>query len=266
MDQVGALAPLLESARRRAGALGEPQRLRRRAERAGPVRDLLAALRTPGVSVIAEMKRSSPSAGSLRLQLDCAATAVDFAAAGAVALSVLTEPDHFMGSLADLEAARGAVGIPVLRKDFVVAPVQVVEARAAGADAALLIVRALGGAGLGRCLDTCRDLGMAALVEVHSEEDVQIASDLGAELIGINNRDLDRLVTDLAVTERLAPLVPPEAVLISESGIGTAADLARVAGCGARGVLVGEALMRAGDPFSALAELAAAGSALGVAP
>lgn len=264
MEPEGALAPLLASARRRLAGLTDPRRMRRDAELAPPPRDLLGAVRSPGVAVIAEMKRSSPSAGALRPTLDCRATASGFAAAGAAAISVLTEPDRFLGSLADLERARAAVTVPVLRKDFVVDPLQVLEARAAGADAVLLIVRALGAAGLRPCLEACRELGMAALVEVHTESELLVAADLGAELIGINNRDLDLLVTDLAVTERLARLAPPGSVLISESGIRTPSDLATVAAAGVHAVLVGEALMRAADPRAALAELTAAGAALPV--
>jgi indole-3-glycerol phosphate synthase len=152
---------------------------------------------------------------------------------------------------------RSASTVPVLRKDFLVGPEQVLEARAAGADAVLLIVRALELETLRSCLQTAHDLGMDALVEVHDQMEMRIAASVGADLVGINNRDLDRLTVDLRTTEELAPLTPPGAILISESGISSPADVSRLIACGADAVLVGEALMRAPDPAARLRELLA---------
>lgn len=253
----GALAPILAAARVRVlrlRATGADQ-LARAAHLAPPPRGFEVALRASGFAVIAEMKRRSPSAGALRLDLDPAAMAEAFLAAGATAISVLTEPEFFSGAIADLEAVRAAVALPVLRKDFVVDPLQVLEARAAGADAVLLIVRALERGPLDACLGLCQELGMAALVEVHDQADLEVATQLGASLIGINNRDLDRLTTDLHTTERLARIAPPQALLISESGIRGAADMELVASWGVGGVLVGESLMRAVEPGAALTAL-----------
>ena len=247
-------ARLLELRRVGSGHLAES------AHSAPPPRSFEAALRVPGVVVIAEMKRRSPSAGRLRPDLNPAEMAAAFLAGGAAAISVLTEPDSFSGTMADLAAVRAAVPLPVLRKDFVVDPLQVLEARAGGADAVLLIVRALERELLAGCLDLCRELGMAALVEVHDEVDLAAAAKLGAALIGINNRDLDRLTTDLHTTERLARIAPSGALLISESGIKGPADVELVGSWGVSAVLVGESLMRASDPGSALAALARAGS------
>ncbi|HUY54776.1 MAG TPA: indole-3-glycerol phosphate synthase TrpC [Candidatus Nanopelagicaceae bacterium] len=253
----GALAPILAAARTRAIQLraGGVDELTSAARLAPPPRPFEAALRGAGFAVIAEMKRRSPSAGPLRMDLDPAAMAADFQNGGAAAISVLTEPEFFSGAIADLEAVRGAVPLPVLRKDFVVDPLQVFEARAGGADAVLLIVRAMDRDRLADCLGICRELGMAALVEVHDEPDMEVAAGLGASLIGINNRDLDRLTTDLQTTQKLAMIAPPKALLISESGIKGPADVELVASWGVAGVLIGERLMRAVGPASTLAAL-----------
>ncbi|NNM97758.1 MAG: indole-3-glycerol phosphate synthase TrpC [Candidatus Dormibacteraeota bacterium] len=253
----GALGPILSAARARAVQLrvAGADELISAARLVPPPRQFEAALRAAGFAVIAEMKRRSPSAGPLRMDLDPSAMAADFRAGGAAAISVLTESEFFSGAMADLEAVRAAVPLPVLRKDFVVDPMQVFEARAGGADAVLLIVRAMDRGRLGDCLGVCRDLGMAALVEVHDEDEMEVAAGLGASLIGINNRDLDRLTTDLQTTERLSRLAPPEALLISESGIKELADVELVASWGVAGVLVGEVLMRAFEPGSALLAL-----------
>ncbi len=258
----GVLAPILAASELRLRALrreSSEERLWEVARAAPPPRSLRESLSAPGVSVIAELKRRSPSAGELRPGLDCSRLAAEFADAGAAALSVLTEPDHFGGSLADLRRARESTQLPVLRKDFVVAREQVLEARASAADAVLLIVRALADGVLGDCLWTCRELGVDALVEVHDQADMDRAAALGAGLIGINNRDLDTLRTDLATTERLAAKAPAGAVLISESGISGPADLERLRSCGVAAVLVGETLMRSPDPAARLGELVRAG-------
>ena len=240
----------------------DPEQLALAARAAPAVRDFLAPLLGPGVAIIAEMKRRSPSGGQLRPDLDPQEMAAAFSNAGAAAISVLTEPDSFGGSLEDLVAVRRSVSLPVLRKDFVVDPLQVAESRAAGADALLLLVRALGGDRLRRCLVACHELQMTALVEVHDQADMEAAAELGARLIGINNRDLDRLAT----TERLAAMAPSGAVLVSESGIHGPADLARLSACGVHAVLVGESLMRSGLPGQAVSELVRAGAAGRVAP
>lgn len=220
---------------------------------APPARDFAGALRDPGVvRVIAEFKRRSPSAGWIREGADAAAIATGYAVSGAAALSVLTDTDWFGGTLDDLRAARAAAGVPVLRKDFVVAAEQIWEARAAGADAVLLIVRILDDAALTALLDVAVDAGVAALVEVHSEAELERALEAGAGIVGVNNRDLSVFRTDLAVSERLAPLVPPGVVLVGESGIATASDVERLGRAGVNAVLMGETLMRASDPAEAL--------------
>jgi indole-3-glycerol phosphate synthase len=177
-----------------------------------------------------------------------------YVAAGAAALSVLTDP-HFEGSLGDLEAVRATVAAPVLEKDFVVDEYQVWEARALGADAVLLIVAILQRGRLQDLYRTARDLGLTALVEVHDEGELDTAGSLGARLIGINNRDLTTFRADLATTERLAPRAPRGACLVSESGIATRADVERVAGAGVHAMLVGESLSRSGDPARKIREL-----------
>ena len=256
--RAGALEPILSRSRARLQSLPSASDLERRAAKAGPPRSLSPNLVGGRIGVIAEMKRRSPSAGALRLALDPASMAQMFEAAGACAISVLTEPDFFGGSLDDLRAVRQVTQLPILRKDFVVDPLQVLEARAAGADLVLLIVRALAPDGLRDCLEAARALGMEALVEVHDQADLELALRLGAELIGINNRDLDLLSTNLAVTETLAPLVPDDRLVISESGISGRQDMDRLRACGVRAILVGESLMRAPDPAAALRQLTAA--------
>jgi indole-3-glycerol phosphate synthase len=242
------VAAKLEEASRLAGRRNE---LRRAAEGAGPARPFAASLSRRGeVSVIAEYKRRSPSAGELGGS-DPAETARAYELGGASAVSVLTDGDFFGGSLADLEAARKAVDLPILRKDFIVDEVQVWESRAAGADAVLLIVRILDDAELAGLIDLSRELAFGALVEVHDESDLERALRAGAGIVGINNRDLDRFVTDLGVTFRLGPMVPPDRVLVSESGIRTGEDVSRLGEAGADAVLIGEALMRGGGAGTA---------------
>jgi indole-3-glycerol phosphate synthase len=262
----GVLGPLLAISRERLNELRRqhgPGRLEQLAAAAPAPRGFRAALAGPGLAVVAELKRSSPSAGPLRPGLDPRELAPDLARSGAAALSVLTEPVQFGGSLEDLRSVRSVSPVPVLRKDFLVGPEQVLEARAAGADAVLLIVRALEPKVLQSCLRTAHALGMDALVEVHDALEMRLAGSVGADLVGINNRDLDRLTVDLRVTEQLAPLAPPGAILISESGISSRSDLTRLSHCGADAVLIGESLMRAPDPAARLRELLAAGEVVG---
>jgi len=219
-------------------------------------RDFRRALRAPGVSLIAEFKRRSPSRGDLRPGADPIATARCYAGAGAAALSVLTEPRFFGGSLADLHAARGACDLPALRKDFLVDPVQLAEsAGPAGPDCVLLIAAALTTEEL-RCLrELAAACGQAALVEVHDEADLERALESGAEIIGINNRDLRTFQVSLDTTRRLRPLVPASLPVVSESGIHTREDVLRLGDAGAEAMLVGEALMTADDPAAKIREL-----------
>jgi indole-3-glycerol phosphate synthase len=223
-----------------------------------PPRDPMPHLRAPGSSVIAEVKRRSPSKGDLAAITDPAALARQYAAGGAAAISVLTEERRFGGSLDDLRAVRAAVDVPVLRKDFIVADYQLLEARAVGADLALLIVAALPDDGLRRLHDTARELGLTVLVEVHDEPETERAVALGAELIGVNARNLKTLEVDPDAFGRLAPLVPADRVLVAESGISGPTDVKRYVAEGARVVLVGEALVRgsgAGAPREAVAAM-----------
>jgi indole-3-glycerol phosphate synthase len=220
-----------------------------------PARDLAGALRrAPIPAVIAEVKRASPSAGPIA-EADAAAQARAYEAGGAAAISVLTEPRHFAGSLADLRAVRLAVSVPVLRKDFLVHPDQVIEARAAGADAVLLIAAALSRAELAAMLQTAADLGLGALVEVHAEAELEAALEAGAEVIGVNARDLETLEVDPERALALLARIPPERIAVAESGIGSREQVERAVAAGARAVLVGEALMRARDPGALLREL-----------
>lgn len=229
--------------------------LRERAAAASPARGFARALREgPRPRVIAEFKRASPSKGVIRKDADPVAIARAYQAAGAAALSVLTDEAFFRGSLADLRAARGACTLPVLRKDFTIDPLQVIEARAEGADAVLLIVAALDDAQLVD-LDACaRELGLDVLVEVHDEAELERALAAGADLVGVNNRDLRTFVTDVGATRRLLPKARGRTV-VSESGLDDAATLRALEAEGASAFLVGEALMRDADPGRALARL-----------
>jgi indole-3-glycerol phosphate synthase len=217
-----------------------------------PPRDPMPHLRGAGSSVIAEVKRRSPSKGDLAEIADPAALARRYAAGGAAAISVLTEERRFGGSLADLRAVRTAVETPLLRKDFLVEPYQVLEARAAGADLVLLIVAALDDDTLRRLHDLARELGMATLVEVHDEVETARAVELGAELVGVNARNLKTLGVDQDTFGRLAPLIPGDRVKVAESGIFGPVDVKRFVAEGARAVLVGEALVKDGDPEGAV--------------
>ena len=223
-----------------------------------------AALRQPGVSIIAEFKRKSPSGGQLMSEASSAGEIASmYAENGAAALSVLTDERFFGGTDADLVEARAASRLPVLRKDFVIDPYQAYEARALGADAVLLIVRALSSVELTALLDLSHRLGMDALVETHSENEVRRALDAGARIIGVNNRDLDTLVTDVTLAPRLRPLVPPDRIFVAESGVSSPDQILMLSEAGADAVLVGESLLRAADPGEQLRRLVAAGAPRG---
>lgn len=211
-------------------------------------------------ALICELKRKSPSAGEILPGADPVEIAQEYEAGGATCLSVLTDGPSFGGKLADLEAIRDAVSIPLLRKDFMIDPIQVVEARAHGADAILIIMAALDDDLAADLEATAHELGMDALIEVHNEAELERGLKLASPLLGINNRDLTRMVTDLSVTERLSALVPSEKHLISESGVKTPADVSRLRGAGARRFLIGESLMKQGARIEAVQALVAAKS------
>ncbi|HEV2178597.1 MAG TPA: indole-3-glycerol phosphate synthase TrpC [Terriglobia bacterium] len=222
------------------------------AERRHERRDFAAALSGDGLSVIAELKQASPSRGVLRRDYRPRELAQGYEAAGAAALSVLTEETFFRGSLTDLIDARDAVGLPVLRKDFVLDPYQVYESIAAGADALLLIAAILSDSELRSLIELARDSRIAALVEVHTEVELERAVAAGARLIGVNNRDLETFEVDLATSLRLRGRIPAPCLAVSESGIKTAADLTRLRDAGYDAVLIGEQFMTAKDPGQAL--------------
>ncbi|MQA07012.1 MAG: indole-3-glycerol phosphate synthase TrpC [Pseudonocardiaceae bacterium] len=234
--------------------------LKERAAGVPAPKDVAAALRSSGIGVIAEVKRRSPSMGELADIDDPAKLAVDYAEAGARVISVLTEQRRFGGSLDDLAAVRAAVDVPVLRKDFVISPYQVHEARWYGADMVLLIVAALEQNALVSLLDRVESLGMTALVEVHTAEEADRALEAGATVIGINARDLHTLDVDRDVFGRLAPGLPMEVLKIAESGVRGPGDLMAYAGVGADAVLVGEGLVASEDPKQAVVQLVTAGS------
>lgn len=234
--------------------------LRRLVAAAPPALDPLPALRAPGLSVIAEVKRASPSKGHLADIPEPADLAQTYQDAGAAVISVLTEQRRFRGSLTDLDAVRAAVTIPVLRKDFMVEDYQVWEARAHGADLVLLIVAALDDDRLVSLKSLAEELGMTALVEVHTAGEVERAVAAGATLLGVNNRNLKTLDVDPGMFARLAEGIPRSAVRVAESGILTADDAAAAASAGADAVLVGEALVRDHAPGEAVARLRAAGT------
>jgi indole-3-glycerol phosphate synthase len=217
-------------------------------------------LRQPGVGVIAEVKRASPSRGTLAEIEDPAHLAREYEAGGARIVSVLTEPRRFNGSLDDLDAVRAAVDVAVLRKDFVVSSYQLWEARAHGADVCLLIVAALDQNALVSLVERTKTLGMTALVEVHDADEITRAVDAGAEVIGVNARDLRTLDVDRGLFGRLAPLIPDGVVKVAESGVRGPHDFLAYASCGADAVLVGEGLVTDRDPRSAVAELVTVGA------
>jgi len=222
---------------------------------AQPVRDFRAALGKPGLACIAEFKRRSPSKGWIKQDADPVVVARAYQAAGAAAISVLTDGPFFGGSLDDLRRVRAAVGIPVLRKDFIIDPYQVVEARAAGADALLLIVSALRQEDLVELLAEVSRMGMEALVETHDRREVERALAAGARVIGVNHRDLRTFDLDMTLASSMRPVVPSDRLLVAESGIRTADDLCRMRQAGVDAILVGEILMCDPDPGSALRRL-----------
>lgn len=232
---------------------------RRAAERSQPV-DLAKALKQSQLSIIAEIKRASPSRGRFSVEIEPAAVAREYLAGGAAAISVLTDEPFFQGCLADLEATASvahahASPAPVLRKDFILDEYQILEALAYGADAILLIVAALEQRRLEHLHREARALGLGVLVETHTAEEVERALAAGAEVIGINNRDLRTFQVDLATTETLAPMIPPDRLIVSESGIFTPADVRRVVVAGAQAILVGESLILTPDRPAAIQAL-----------
>ena len=226
-------------------AIGEPS----------PGRPFSEALIAEGVSLIAEMKRASPSRGAIHPDAEVAEVVGAYRRGGARACSILTEHRYFGGSLDDLARARAAVDLPLLRKDFIVDPYQLLEARAAGADAALLIVAGLGPDRLSELMAAAAELSLDVLVETHDEAEVEIAVDAGAEIIGINNRNLHTLDVDLETTFRLLADVPAGTVVVAESGISTPEDIRAVHDAGVDAVLVGEALMSSDNPEAAIGQL-----------
>ena len=234
------------------------RQMMQQAEAADPPRDFAAALRQGGIRLIAEIKRASPSKGVFAPDLDPADLAQTYAANGASALSVLTDERFFQGSLADLAAARSAVSIPALRKDFTTDEYHIVEARAAGADAVLLIVAALRPARLEALLRCANDWGMGVIVEVHTAEELGQALAVNAAIIGINNRNLHTFETRLETTAKLRKLIPSDRIVVSESGIHTPDDVARLHGWNVDAMLIGEALVTAPDTATKIASLVAA--------
>ena len=236
------------------------ERLKERVKIVDPALDPMPLFRGRGVSVIAEVKRSSPSKGALAAISDPAALAAQYEAGGAAAISVLTEERRFGGTLDDLVRVRLAVSVPVLRKDFIVTSYQLFEARAAGADLALLIVAALTDQELTSLIERARSIGLTPLVEAHTADEVRRAVDAGAKVIGINARSLQTLEVDPQTFARLAPLIPDGIIRIAESGVKGPHDVIELARNGADVVLVGEALVTGRDPRAGVADLVAAGA------
>jgi indole-3-glycerol phosphate synthase len=253
----GTLGTISREAEARAAAL-ESRRaeLERAAEDSPAGPSLLLALRSDSVGLITEVKRRSPSKGAIAPGLNAVEQARAYVAGGAAAISVLTEPDHFGGSTGDLLAVRAAVSAPALKKDFHVAPIQLIEARAFGASAALLIARALSPSRLRELLDLGRELSLELLVEVRDEAELERAIDGGATMIGVNNRNLETLVIDPSTSDRIVPLIPAGIVAVAESGIQGRADVERYAAVGADAVLVGSSISAAADPVAATSALA----------
>jgi indole-3-glycerol phosphate synthase len=250
------LIPILEHADERAeSAAARLDEFKQEAASRGPARPFAAVLAPPGLSIVAEIKRRSPSAGDIDAGLDPVAQAVEYQAGGADAISVLTEPEFFGGSLDDLRAVREAVDVPVLRKDFTRNQAQIWEARAAGADAVLLIVATLTQPVLEELFAATVEIGIDAIVEVHSAEELGRAGEVGATIVGVNNRDLTTFATDLSVAESLAPALPEGVLAIGESGVSTIEGAARMRACGYDAILVGEALVRSSDPAAFVSAL-----------
>ncbi len=245
------------AARQRATPL---QQLKDAASKAASPRDVIAVLRGQGVAVIAEVKRASPSKGALAAIADPAALAADYEAGGAAVISVLTEGRRFGGSLEDMAAVRDVVGVPVLRKDFVVSSYQLWEARAFGADLVLLIVAALEQNALVSLVERAASIGLVPLVEVHSQAELSRAVAAGARVIGVNARNLATLEVDRSIFSGLAPQIPDDVIKVAESGVRGPHDLLAYAAAGADAVLVGESLVIGKDPRSAVADLVTAGS------
>jgi indole-3-glycerol phosphate synthase len=241
-------------------ALTSLEQLKDLAQARSRAKDGYAALRQPGVAVIAEVKRSSPSKGALAAITDPAALAEDYELGGASVISVLTEQRRFGGSLADLDAVRARVDVPVLRKDFILSSYQLWEARAHGADVILLIVAALEQEALISLLERTESLGMTPLVEVHDEDELSRALDAGAKLVGVNARNLKTLEVDRSVFGRLSPTIPDGVIKVAESGVRGPHDLLAYAAQGADAVLVGEGVVTGGHPRQAVADLVAAGA------
>ncbi|MGA3125410.1 MAG: indole-3-glycerol phosphate synthase TrpC [Candidatus Korobacteraceae bacterium] len=236
---------------------GERERVRDTALAAREGREALfrSQLLAHSTAIIAEFKRHSPSAGDIQASADPVDSARSYQAGGAAAMSVLTEPQHFKGSLDDLRRVAAAVNLPLLRKDFLVDRHQVYEAALAGAEAVLVIVAGLTDAEALELLDAANLVHLDALVEVHTAEELRRAASLGATLIGVNNRNLKTLKVDLETSLRLASLAPSNAILVAESGLRTRADIERLQSAGYKAFLIGEALMRSGDPLAVLREL-----------
>ena len=252
----GTLGRIVEEARLRARVLeARAAELEKSAKSAMAAPPFGSALRSDTVAVIAEVKRKSPSKGWIQPDMNAAEQAKAYAAAGARAVSVLTEPEHFAGSVADLTAVKAAVSIPILKKDFHVEPIQLLEAKALGASAALLIVRALGPEGLPRLMQAAHDLALEVLVEVRDEQELDLALACHARVIGINNRNLETLAIDAATSERLLSRVPSSVLAIAESGVSSRGDVERVGRAGADAVLVGSSVSAAADPQDAVRRL-----------
>ena len=251
----GALGRLTDRARNRAEGLGDLREWEETATSARAVPSLIGALKSDKVSVIAEIKRRSPSKGALNESIDVGQRARLYEEGGASALSILTEPSEFGGSLDDLRVARGATAIPLLRKDFHVHPVQLFEARASGASAALLIVRALGPDDTRIMADAAREAGLDAVFEVRDDSELAWALDARAAVIGANRRNLETLELEDGVVEQLIPEIPPHLFAIAESGVSTRRDVESAAELGADAVLVGSSLSLSADPKQAVAAL-----------
>lgn len=236
----------------RRGSMGA---LHERIDAQAPALDAHTFLSRNEMNVIAEVKRSSPSKGDLAPITDPAALAEKYQEAGAAAVSVLTEQRRFGGSLADLDAVRSRIDIPVLRKDFMVDEYQFLEARAHGADIVLLIVAALSKSQLKDFYDLATELGMASLVEVHTQSELESAMDISPRIVGVNSRNLKTLEVSASVFEELIPAIPSSVIRVAESGISTHADVAQAQKAGATAILVGESLVKSGDPISAMREL-----------
>lgn len=253
----GTLGELVAAAYARASAQAAEEGMwRSKAESAPAARSFREALCRPTVAVIAEIKRKSPSKGSINPDMDAALRARQYAESSAAAISVLTEPDRFGGSMTDLSDVAAAVSVPILRKDFIVASVQLYEARARGASAALLIVRALPFEALLELHDTGSRIGLDLLVEIRDAAELSIALDIGAAVIGVNSRNLESLVIEPGVMERIVPLIPRSVVAVAESGMASRSDVQHAASTGADAVLIGSAVSAVADPRAAVRSFA----------